>query len=156
MHPNGLRYAAPTGRVVMRWDGAERPTIWTVPAPVMDVAEARCELVRRHLHSVGPATPASFAEWAGVASRHARTTFDMLRGSLTDVRTPIGDAVILNDDEDAIRASSSTPAPARLLPSGDPFLLLWGADRELLIPDSGQTPRAVADAGLARRRDGQR
>jgi len=78
IHPNGLRYAAPTGRVVMRWDGAERPAIWTVPAPTMDVTEARRELARRHLHAVGPATPESFAEWAGVAARHARTTFAML------------------------------------------------------------------------------
>ena len=29
--PNSLRYAAPTGRVLMRWDGARQPTIWTVP-----------------------------------------------------------------------------------------------------------------------------
>jgi hypothetical protein len=31
--PNRLRYAAPTGRVLLRWDGARQPEIWTVPAP---------------------------------------------------------------------------------------------------------------------------
>jgi hypothetical protein len=138
IHPSGLRYAAPTGRVVMRWDGAERPTIWTAPAPVMSIAEARSELVRRHLHILGPATPESFAEWAGVTSRHARATFDALRGSTTDVRTHIGDAVILTDDEDILRDPHRAPAPARLLPSGDPYLLLWGADRELLIPEAAR------------------
>ncbi len=43
-HPNALRYAAPTGRVVMRWDGARRPTIWTVPLPALDPGDARLEL----------------------------------------------------------------------------------------------------------------
>ncbi|MGH2490788.1 MAG: hypothetical protein ACRDF9_04700, partial [Candidatus Limnocylindria bacterium] len=32
-HPNRLRYAAPTGTVVIRWDGARLPTVWTVPPP---------------------------------------------------------------------------------------------------------------------------
>ena len=32
-HPYRLRYAAPTGTVLMRWDGARQPTIWTVPPP---------------------------------------------------------------------------------------------------------------------------
>ena len=37
-------------------------------------------------------------------------------------------------------------APARLLPSGDPYLLLHGAGRDLLVPDPGHraalwTPR---------------
>ncbi len=38
IHPNALRYAAPTGTVHIRWDGARQPTIWTVPAPRMDRA----------------------------------------------------------------------------------------------------------------------
>ena len=29
------------GRVVIRWDGARRPTVWTVPAPACDPPEAR-------------------------------------------------------------------------------------------------------------------
>src|SRR4051812_14675733 len=39
--PNQLRYAAATGRVRIRWGGAGRPTIWTVPAPNMEPSEAR-------------------------------------------------------------------------------------------------------------------
>lgn len=39
-HTNQLRYAAPTGRVLIRWEGARQPTIWTVPAPPVDPAEA--------------------------------------------------------------------------------------------------------------------
>src|SRR5437867_913814 len=31
--PNRLRYAAPTGRVLIRWNAARQPTVWTVPPP---------------------------------------------------------------------------------------------------------------------------
>ena len=62
VHPNSLRYAAPTGTVLIRWDGARRPTIWTVPSPDLDPREARLELARRYLHILGPATPASQIE----------------------------------------------------------------------------------------------
>ena len=39
------------------------------------------------------------------------------------------------DDEPSFTAVSSAAAPARLLPSGDTYFLLHGADRELLVPD---------------------
>ena len=92
-HPNALRYAAPTGRVVMRWDGARQPTIWMVPPPAVDPGDARLELARRYLHVFGPATAEAFAEWAGIAPVRGRATFDALAGSLTPVRTPVGDAI---------------------------------------------------------------
>ncbi|MBF8289245.1 MAG: Activator of Hsp90 ATPase [Chloroflexi bacterium] len=41
MSPNSLRYAAPTGTVVIRWDGARQPTVWTVARPDVDPALAR-------------------------------------------------------------------------------------------------------------------
>jgi hypothetical protein len=59
---NRLRYAAPTGTVVIRWDGSHQPDIWNVPAPEMDPSEARLELARRYLHVFGPATPGAFAK----------------------------------------------------------------------------------------------
>jgi len=34
-----------------------------------------------------------------------------------------------------LRAAPGPAAPARLLPSGDAFFLLQGADRDLLVPD---------------------
>jgi hypothetical protein len=43
-HANQLRYAAPTGTVVIRWDGSHQPDIWNVPAPDIDPHEARLEL----------------------------------------------------------------------------------------------------------------
>ncbi len=136
MHGNRLRFAAPTGTILMRWEGARLPTIWTVPAPEVDPREARLELARRHLHVFGPSTPAAFAQWAGIGAPSGRATFDALEESLTPVRTPVGDAWILSSDEAAFRAKSPPPAPARLLPSGDTYFLLWGSDRELLVPDA--------------------
>jgi hypothetical protein len=132
--PNRFRYAAPTGRVLIRWDGARQPTVWTVPAPEVDPLEARRELARRYLHVFGPATPASFATWAGIGRAQAAAAFDALARSLTAVRTPIGDAWILTRDEPVFRAPPGPLAPARLLPSGDAYYLLQGADRELLVP----------------------
>src|SRR5688572_3855191 len=57
VHPNRLRYAAPTGTVLIRWDGARPPTVWTVPPPAIDPRDARLELARRYLHVFGPTTP---------------------------------------------------------------------------------------------------
>jgi Winged helix DNA-binding domain len=136
VQPNALRYAAPTGTVVIRWDGARQPTVWTVPPPEVDPRVARLELARRYLHVFGPATPQSFAEWAGMAPRLGVAAFDALRGSLTAVRTPIGDAWILGRDEQRFRSDPPTPAPARLLPSGDAYYLLQRNDRRLLVPNA--------------------
>ncbi|HEX3090566.1 MAG TPA: crosslink repair DNA glycosylase YcaQ family protein [Ilumatobacteraceae bacterium] len=139
--PNTLRYAGPTGRVAMRWDGARQPTVWMVPPPSVDPVDARLELARRHLHVFGPATPETFAAWAGtgISPGRGRATFEALAESLTPVRTPLGDAWILTEDEEMLRTSiASAAAPARLLPSGDAYFLLQGAERELLVPDAGQ------------------
>jgi len=136
VQPNSLRYAAPTGTVVLRWDGARQPVVWTAPAPDMDPRHARNELARRYLHIFGPATAAAFAKWAGIRPAEARVAFDALAGALTPVLTPVGDAWILASDVAAFRCQSGPAAPARLLPSGDTYYLFWGADRELLVPEA--------------------
>jgi hypothetical protein len=146
VHPNSLRYASPTGTVLIRWEGARLPTIWTVAPPPVDPREARLELARRYLHIYGPATSDAFAWWAGIGTRHAVAAFDALRKSLTPVRTPVGDAWILTRDEPTFRAAPRPAAAARLLPSGDAYLLFQGVDRELLVPDAARrralwTPR---------------
>ena len=133
--PNRLRYAAATGTVLIRREGARQPTVWIVPAPEMTAREARLELARRYLRSYGPTTPASFGQWAGIGPRPAVAAFDSLNESLTPVRTPVGDAWMLSADEDLARAEPVPAAAARLLPSGDAFFLLQGADRSLLVSD---------------------
>lgn len=145
-NPNRLRYAAPTGTILMRWDGARQPTIWSVPRPKVDPRKARLELARRYLHIFGPSTAQGFAEWAGISPQRGVAAFDALRKALTPVRTPIGNAWILTRDEPMFRAVPGPAASARLLPSGDAYFLLQGRDRELLVSDGSRrgalwTPR---------------
>jgi DNA glycosylase AlkZ-like len=135
VNPNSLRYATTTGTVIIRWAGARQPTVWTVPRPDIEPFDARLELARRYLHVFGPTTADKFAEWAGIGSAQGRAAFDALPAELAPVRTPIGDGLILASDEARVRASKQQAAAARLLPSGDAFYLLWGPDRELLVPD---------------------
>jgi hypothetical protein len=150
---NEMRYGATTGTIAIRWEGARAPTIWRVPAPKIDPAEARRGLARRYLHVFGPTNPESFSRWAGISRRAGADAFASLEGSLLPVRTPLGDEWLLREDEQEIRADAATPAPARLLPSGDAYFLLDGAERTILVPREDQrqllwTPRVWPGALL--------
>lgn len=138
---NALRYAATTGTVAIRWEGARAPTVWTVAAAEVDPADACRELARRYLHVFGPATADGFARWAGISVRSAASAFAALEGSLLPVRSPLGDEWLLADDEPLMRAAETAAAPARLLPSGDAYFLLDGAERELLVPRADRRQR---------------
>jgi hypothetical protein len=138
---NSLRYAATTGTVAIRWDGARAPTVWTVVAAEVDPDDACRELARRYLHVFGPTTADGFARWAGISRRSAARAFASLEGALLPVRSPLGDEWLLADDEPAMRAPETAAAPARLLPSGDAYFLLDGAERQLLVPRSDRRPR---------------
>ena len=70
--PNRLRYATLTGTVLLRWDGARQPVIWTVPPPEIEPGEARLELARRYLRVFGPGTAEGFARWAGISPAAGR------------------------------------------------------------------------------------
>ena len=150
---NAMRYAATTGTVAIRWDGARAPAIWTVPAPKIEPAEACRELARRYLHVFGPTTAESFARWAGISRGSGAEAFASLEPLLLPVRSPFGDDWLLAEDEPEIRAGETAPAPARLLPSGDAYFLLDGAERTLLVPREDQrqllwTPRVWPGALL--------
>jgi hypothetical protein len=138
---NSIRYAATTGTVAIRWEGARAPIVWTVVAADIDPADACRQLARRYLHVFGPSTADRFARWAGISRRAAATAFASLEGSLLRVRSPLGDEWLLADDEPAMRAAESAAASARLLPSGDAYFLLDGAERELLVPRVDQRAR---------------
>jgi len=154
VHGNNLRYAALTGTLAIRWEGARRPTVWTVPPPEIDPTEATLELTRRYLHIFGPATPDGFGKWAGVGVRKAVRAFDDLGSELIPVQTPSGDARIFGRDELTIREPLTPAAPARLLPSGDAYTLgVTSEDRAFLVPDASQrrelwTPRVWPGALL--------
>ncbi len=153
VHPNAFRYAAATGTVLIRWDGARRPRVSPCPPPDVDPGEARLELARRYLHVFGPTTAASFASWSGLSASSSEAVFSRLRPSLVPVRTPIGPAWVLASDEASFRSRARPEAAVRLLPSGDPYFLLQGPDRELLVANPDQraqlwTPRVWPGALL--------
>jgi len=153
-HGNNLRYAALTGTLAIRWEGARRPLVWTVPAPTIEPAEATRELARRFLHVFGPSGPADFAKWASIAAGKAVTTFEELGAELIAVAAPWGEAFMLADDEAALREAAAPPAAARLLPSGDAYTLgVTSEDRALLVANAGRrgelwTPRVWPGAVL--------
>ena len=101
-------------------------------------ANALLELARRYLHIFGPTNAGPFGEWAGIRTPRPARAFEALADSLIPVRTPLGDAWILDADERAFREPDAPPAGVRLLPSGDTYYLLWGRDRELLVPDASR------------------
>jgi Winged helix DNA-binding domain len=135
---NGIRYATLTGTVLIRWDGARQPLIWTVPRSELSVAEARQALARRYLHVFGPSTADAFARWAGLDATAAVAAFDALANELVTVRTPLGDGRILIEDLPVVREPPMPTEAARLLPSGDPYYLWWSADREFLVEGAAQ------------------
>ena len=68
--------------------------------------------------------------------------FTALANALMPVRTPVVEhGWILVDDEPAFRATPGAAAPARLLPSGDAYFLLWQRARELLVPEATRRAR---------------
>jgi hypothetical protein len=141
--PNSLRYGAPTGTILIRWEGARQPVVWTVPRPDVAPMDARLELARRYLHVMGPGTSDAFSNWAGIKPPRAHVAFERLGTEMLSVATPVGDAWILATDEASFRNASPTRAgrhgsTARLLPSGDTYYLFWGRDRELLVPDAAR------------------
>ena len=145
-HGNNLRYAALTGTIAIRWEGARRPIVWTVPPPEIDEASATLELARRFLHIFGPAGPDGFGKWAGIGTRHAARAFDDLRAELVPVVTPSGEAWLLAGDEPTLREPPTPAAAARLLPSGDAYTLgITSEDRALLVPGRSAN---VASCGL--------
>ena len=153
-HGNNLRYAALTGTLAIRWEGARLPVVWTVPPPEIEPAEATRELARRYLHVFGPARRDGFAKWAGLGVRQAVRAFDELVAELLPVVTPHGDAWLLARDEATMREPPQPAAAARFLPSGDAYTLgITSDDRALLLPDVGQrselwTPRVWPGALL--------
>jgi hypothetical protein len=151
VNPNSLRYAAATGTVLIRWEGARLPVVWTVPPPQVSPGDARLELARRYLHIYGPATPEAFRRWAGISLRSAASAFEALGGSLTPVRTPVGEAWILTADEAALRAEPGRGAGPAAAQRGRLFPALRGRPRPA-GPGRRPAGRALDVAGLARRR----
>jgi hypothetical protein len=128
-----VRAACATGRIAVRWTTTalyvrehERPSI--------DPEAARAELCRRHVHALGPTTPAAFAWWAGVSVRDATKTFGLIAGELIPVELAGRNAWLLADDESAVRLAEPMRG-VRLLVAPD--LRQFGQDRTQLFVGPG-------------------
>ncbi|MFI5692351.1 DNA glycosylase AlkZ-like family protein [Kribbella sp. NPDC051586] len=121
-----LREACASGRIAVRWDTS---SLWAreVPRPTIDLAEARVELCRRHVHCFGPTTPKAFSWWSGLSPADARVVWGLLAGELVEVDFDGAAGWILAADEEGLRSAPS-PRGVRLLVASD--LRLFGRDRD--------------------------
>jgi hypothetical protein len=120
------RYA--TVKAGVRLDSQRR---YTMGAPGRTPAAG--EAVRRFLGFYGPATPADFAEWAGLARTHAQRVWDGVAGELAEVRVGKSTGWLLTEDMGALESPPAAQG-VRLLPPGDPYL--QKPNRPLLAPDA--------------------
>jgi hypothetical protein len=90
------------------------------------------EAVRRFLRFYGPARPADFAEWAGLAKPHAQRLWDEAAGDLAEVRVGKGKGWLMGEDLGALESPPAADG-VRLIPPGDPYL--QKPNRPLLAPD---------------------
>jgi hypothetical protein len=104
----------------------------------LDRDAALAELARRYLRGHGPATAADLAAWSGLGLRDARAGL----AAIADELSADGDLVDLAGREPA------APAPPRLLPMFDPYLLGW-KDRSFAVPD-GLARRVRPGGGMIR------
>jgi hypothetical protein len=128
--PVAVRYAAPTGRVHIRWDASN---IWLIPVdrPDLDVEDARRQLACRFIHWFGPTTRAALARWTGVKLAEATETWRSIESELTEVELQGERRFMLTADIEAARSAERLEG-VRLLPFDDAYTKL---DRELLLPD---------------------
>ncbi len=137
-----IRASALSGRVHIRWDAS---SIWLIPVarPDIDVEDARCELARRFLHWLGPATKADLARWTGVPPRDAAITWESIEQELAPVEVSGERRFMLAADIDALEHAEPVSG-VRLLAMDDPYTKL---DRELLVPDPDLRLMALPKAG---------
>jgi len=93
---------------------------WVEPLPVIAPADARAALLRRWLHTYGPATLRDLTWWAGWTQAHGRAalaTIDAVEVELDD-----GVGYVLPDDLAPVRAPRRWVA---LLPGLDPTIMGW-------------------------------
>jgi hypothetical protein len=93
------------------------------------------EAVRRFLGFYGPAKPADFADWAGLAKPHAQRLWDEAAGDLEEVLVGKSKGWLMREDMGALESPPAAKG-IRLIPPGDPYLQrpnrpLLAADPEL-------------------------
>jgi hypothetical protein len=107
-------------------------------------APAASEAVRRFLRFYGPASPADFADWAGLAKAHAQRLWDQAASDLAEVLVGKSRAWVMTED---VGVLESPPAAGgtRLIPPGDPYL--QKPNRPLLAPSPELRKRLFRPVG---------
>jgi hypothetical protein len=105
---------------IPRWHDTPRPA-------------AEAELLRRYLRAFGPATPADFAAWTGMAQRAAREIWARQEADLAPVSVDGWTAAVLRDDLRALARARREPLPVRLLPYFDSYLLGHKTREHLIV-----------------------
>lgn len=143
------------------------PRRWLPDLEPTEGQTALAEVVRRYLHSYGPATPRQFAQWLAAPRRWATELFDSLSDELQPVEVEGSLAWVAAGDTTAPPAS---PKGVRLLPYFDAYTV-GCQPRELLFPgraaeralsggQAGNVPVLLIDGTVAgvwhQRRSGRR
>lgn len=131
--PGRRRDVCATGRFEVRWT-TSASHVWERLRPTIDPEAARIELCRRHIHAFGPTTPAAFAWWAGVPSKDAQHSFDVIAPELMPVDYDGYHAWILRADETTI-VTAEPMRGVRYLVASD--LRIFGQDRRQLFVGPG-------------------
>ena len=93
---------------------------WVDPLPVIAPADARAALLRRWLHTYGPATLRDLTWWAGWTQAHGRAALAAI--DAVEVELDDGVGYVLPDDVAPVRAPRRWVA---LLPGLDPTIMGW-------------------------------
>lgn len=106
------------------------PQRWLPDFQPMDSQQAQAELLRRYLHSYGPATPQQYAKWLAAPRRWASELFERLTTELEPVELAGSRAWVLAGDT---AMPPAAPENLRLLPYFDAYGV-GCHPRELVFP----------------------
>lgn len=108
-------------------------------------SDADQRLVRKFLHSYGPATPARLADWLGSSPKQAQRLWRSVEAELAPVTVEEKRGWMLAADLEALTGACPPAEPLRLLGAHDPYL--DGRDRALLLPEVSLQRKVWKTAG---------
>lgn len=107
--------------IQVRWD-VRKTYVLPSPPVEIDQEDARRELARRFLHSLGPARPQHFSRWAAITRSDAGVTFEAIAKELVEVEWSNGSGLVLAPDVETLLAAEPVAGVRFLAFGGDPVL----------------------------------